>query len=165
MEEGPVLPSLSGKEADVTLGHSTTVARLAAIVGALVLVPACSGAPGSDDVDEAVGASAMSDGGPLSLATAQSGELEAAMDGALSLRDGCLGLDLTESGEFVELVWEADGARWMSDPPTVEYRGTRAAPGDTVTVGGGAVPNIDHLQRPDGCAAADRTFKVDSLSH
>lgn len=148
----------------MTLGPSTMVARLAAIVGGLVLVSACAGAPVSDDLDGAAGASSTSGVGPLSLASAQAGELEAAMDGVLSLRDGCLGLDLTGSDEFVELVWEADGARWLSEPPTVEYRGTRAAPGDAVTVGGGSVPNIDHVQRPDGCAAADRTFKVDSLS-
>ncbi len=95
----------------------------------------------------------------------QPGELEAAMDGVLAVRDGCLGLDLGESDDFVELVWEVDDAQWVLDPPSLEYRGTRAAPGDGVTVGGGAVPNIDHVQRPDGCAAADRTFKVDSLTN
>ena len=100
MQEDAVLPSQSGKEANVKLGHSTTVARLAAIVGALVLATACSDAPVSDDVDEAAGASSRSGVGPLSLASAQAGEVEAAMDGVLSLRGGCLGLDLTGSDEL-----------------------------------------------------------------
>lgn len=141
-----------------------TGARLVAVLGALVLLPACARAPMSDDIEETGDALEMAGAGPLSLAGTEPGELEAAMDGVLALRNGCLGLDMEGSDEFVELVWEVDDAQWVPDPPSVEYRGTRAAPGDAVTVGGGAVPGIDHVLRPDGCAAADRTFKVDALN-
>jgi len=97
------------------------------------------------------------------------GQLTAALEGELAVRDGCLVVD-TGTSTFA-IAWDAGATIWHADENRIDVGDISAQVGDRVAVAGGEwpVPSLDDwdwvIAPSEGCLAQGGFWIAWSLEH